>query len=76
MAVGKVVQVVGPVVDVEFPPESLPYILNAIEIPRDGQKLVVEVAQIAGQTLYHLKHHLEQGGVTSCAEQSLPASDP
>jgi F-type H+/Na+-transporting ATPase subunit beta len=33
VATGKVIQVIGPVVDVEFPPEQLPDIYNAIEIP-------------------------------------------
>jgi F-type H+-transporting ATPase subunit beta len=48
-----VVQVIGPVVDIEFPPESLPDIYNAIEI-RDGSRerpLVVEVAQHLGDNL-------------------------
>jgi F-type H+-transporting ATPase subunit beta len=35
----------GNVVDVEFPPEELPDIYNAIEIPRDGHRLVLEVQQ-------------------------------
>ncbi len=44
---GKVVQIMGPVVDVEFPEGvELPEIYNAIEIPKDdGSKLVVEVEQ-------------------------------
>ena len=33
MAKGKVVQVIGTVVDVEFPPDELPALFNAIEIP-------------------------------------------
>ncbi len=48
-SVGKVVQVVGPVVDVQFPPEGLPELYNAIEIDmEDGEKLVVEVQQHLG----------------------------
>ena len=35
MATGKVIQIIGPVVDVEFPPEQLPDIYNAVEIPLD-----------------------------------------
>jgi F-type H+-transporting ATPase subunit beta len=38
----------GPVVDVEFPPEQLPEIYNGLEIPRDGGKLVVEVQNHLG----------------------------
>ena len=41
---GHVVQVMGAVVDVEFPPDQLPEIYHAIEIPREGQDpLVLEV---------------------------------
>ncbi|MDQ3931138.1 MAG: F0F1 ATP synthase subunit beta [Chloroflexota bacterium] len=32
-AVGRIVQITGPVVDIEFPPDQLPEIYNAIEIP-------------------------------------------
>jgi len=46
---GKIVQVVGPVVDIQFPPDELPAIYDAVEIPRDGAgKLVVEVQQHLG----------------------------
>lgn len=47
---GRVVQVIGPVVDIEFPPEQLPEIYNAVEIYRDGEenKLVLEVQQHIG----------------------------
>ncbi len=48
MAAGKVVQVLGPVVDVEFPPEQLPEIYNAIETRVDGRRLVMEVQQHLG----------------------------
>lgn len=46
MSSGKVVQVIGPVVDVQFPlSEELPKINNALEVKRnDGTKLVIEVA--------------------------------
>ncbi len=45
---GKIVQVVGPVVDVKFENGELPKLYNAIEIDNHGQKLVVEVAQHMG----------------------------
>lgn len=45
---GQIVQVTGPVVDVEFPPEELPEIYHALEIQHDGTKLVVEVQQHLG----------------------------
>ena len=47
--IGRITQVIGPVVDIQFPPDQLPEILNAIEIPREGSSpLVVEVAQMLG----------------------------
>lgn len=48
MAVGRVAQVIGTVVDIEFPQEELPALFNAIEIARDGEKLVLEVEQHIG----------------------------
>jgi F-type H+/Na+-transporting ATPase subunit beta len=46
---GKVVQVIGPVVDVEFDSERLPDIFSALEIDRAGDKrLVLEVQQNVG----------------------------
>ena len=56
MAKGKVVQVIGPVVDIEFPAGELPAILNAVTIKGtvgDGIKidLVVEVMQHLGDSV-------------------------
>lgn len=48
MAKGKVVQVIGTVVDVEFPPDSLPGLNNAIEIQVGKEKMVLEVQQHVG----------------------------
>jgi len=46
---GHVIQITGPVVDIEFPAGELPAILNAVEIDRKGQDpLVCEVAQHLG----------------------------
>jgi F-type H+-transporting ATPase subunit beta len=47
-AVGKVVQVIGTVVDVEFPPDALPAIYNAIDIDNNGENIVAEVQQHLG----------------------------
>jgi F-type H+-transporting ATPase subunit beta len=59
MAEGKVVQIIGTVVDVEFPPDALPDLFNAIEIEmpstdgagQQGGKLVVEVQQHLGNNV-------------------------
>ncbi len=48
MNVGKVVQIVGAVVDIRFDKERLPDLLNAIEIDNNGTKIVAEVAQHIG----------------------------
>jgi len=48
MAKGKVVQVIGTVVDIEFPPDELPALYNAIEIPSDGGKVVLEAQEHIG----------------------------
>ena len=50
-AVGKVSQVIGAVVDVEFD-GAIPDILNALEVDNNGQRLVLEVAQHLGCLLY------------------------
>ena len=44
----KVAQVVGSVVDVQFPPGELPALFNALEIPRDDLKIVLEVQSHVG----------------------------
>jgi F-type H+-transporting ATPase subunit beta len=55
MAQGKVAQVTGPVVDIEFPANELPELYNAIEITvEDGRRrlhLVAEAAQHLGDNL-------------------------
>jgi len=48
MAKGKVVQVIGTVVDIEFPPDELPELFNSIEIERDGERFVLEVQEHMG----------------------------
>ncbi len=47
-ATGKVVQVIGTVVDVEFPPDQLPEVNNGLEIDNAGERLVLEVEQHIG----------------------------
>jgi F-type H+-transporting ATPase subunit beta len=48
VAKGKVIQVIGTVVDVEFPPDELPGLNNAIEIQLGKDKMVLEVQQHVG----------------------------
>jgi len=49
--IGKVVQVIGPVVDVKFQKDQLPKLNNAINIELNGHTLVVEVAQQLGDDI-------------------------
>src|SRR5699024_8762826 len=50
MKKGKVAQVIGPVVDVDFDQGELPDVLNALYIEReDGDNLYLEVAQHLGE---------------------------
>src|SRR5574338_836139 len=48
MANGRVTQVIGTVVDVEFPAESLPGLYNALEIKMDSGTITAEVEQHLG----------------------------
>jgi len=51
---GEIVQIIGAVVDVQFPEDKLPRILNALEVPGHEVKLILEVSQHLG------------GGVVRC----------
>lgn len=55
MNTGKVIQVIGPVVDIEFPPEQLPAIYNAVKIADKSTEvevsLIVEVMQHLGDNV-------------------------
>ena len=48
MAKGKVAQVIGTVVDVEFSPDELPALFNSVEINMGGGKIVLEVQEHMG----------------------------
>ncbi|SPW28049.1 ATP synthase subunit beta [Edwardsiella tarda] len=54
MATGKIIQVIGAVVDVEFPQDAVPKVYNALEVKGGATKLVLEVQQQLG------------GGVVRC----------
>lgn len=57
MTKGKIIQVIGPVVDVEFPEDvKLPSLLNALEVRSGDRTIVAEVAK-----------HLESGKVRAVA---------
>ena len=51
MNTGKIVQVIGPVVDIEFPPEQLPAIYNAVKI--EGQNGDIKV-NVTAEVMQHI----------------------
>ena len=46
--VGKVVQIIGPVLDIKYENEELPELLNAVEIYKGEERIVAEVSQHLG----------------------------
>jgi len=48
---GTVIQVMGPVLDIRFSDDSLPELLNAIEVPNGDATIVAEVAQHIGDNV-------------------------
>ena len=54
MATGKIIQVIGAVVDVEFPQDAVPNVYDALEVENGAEKLVLETQQQLG------------GGVVRC----------
>jgi F-type H+-transporting ATPase subunit beta len=48
MAEGKIREIIGAIVDIEFPPDSLPAIYNAIKVDEGNLHLILEVAQHLG----------------------------
>ena len=50
---GSIVQIIGTVVDVEFPPDDVPGIFNALELELHGEKMVLEVEQQVGDARLH-----------------------
>ena len=45
---GQIAQVIGTVVDVEFPADQLPNLFDALEVDNSGERLVLEVQQHIG----------------------------
>lgn len=48
MATGKIVQIIGAVVDVEFPQDAVPQVYSALEVMNGDARLVLEVQQQLG----------------------------
>jgi F-type H+-transporting ATPase subunit beta len=78
--VGKIKQVIGPTVDIEFSSDTLPDILNAIHIPRsDSTKLTVEVAQHIGNNTVRCVSMASTDGLVrgmDCVDTGQPITVP
>ncbi len=69
MATGKVVQVIGSVVDAEFPQAELPALFNALEIKgENGDKLVLEVQAHIGKDWVRCLSLMPTDGLSRGAE--------
>ena len=68
---GKVIQIIGPVVDVEFPAEHMPDIYNAVNITTDAGPLIVEVQQHLGNNWVRCVSM----GSTDGLQRGIPAVD-
>jgi len=77
---GKIIQVIGPVVDIRFPKGELPKLNNAIEINKeDGEKLIVEVAQHIGDDSVRCISMASTDGLLRnlvCVDTGAPISVP
>ena len=61
---GKIVQVIGPVVDVEFEPGKLPSIYNALEVPGAGS---TDLFAYSSKLVLEVSHHLGESQVRAVA---------
>ena len=66
--IGKVVQVMGPVLDIRFADGELPELLNAIELQNNGKPLIVEVAQHIGDNVVRCMAMAATDGLVRGAE--------
>lgn len=49
--IGKIIQIIGAVLDIKFSSDNMPSLYNAIEIEHNGKKIVAEVAQHLGDDI-------------------------
>ena len=77
---GKIVQVIGPVVDIRFNPENLPSIRSAIRIHKDDKtSMVTEVAQHIGDDIVRCIAMSSTDGLVrglECEDTGAPISVP
>lgn len=70
---GKVVQVIGPTMDIEFPPDSLPPILNAVRVREPERKI-----DVTGEVALHVGDNVVRCVAMSSTDglvRGMPAED-
>jgi len=76
VAKGKVVQVIGSVVDIEFPSDALPALFNAIEIKReDGTSMMLEAQAHVGKSWVRCLSFLPTDGLAR-GEEAIDTGAP
>ncbi|MBI3486418.1 F0F1 ATP synthase subunit beta [Candidatus Daviesbacteria bacterium] len=79
MSKGSVVQIIGPVVDLQFPEDELPALYNAVEIPLGKEKIVAEVQQHLGEGMVRAVSMASTDGLkrgTEVTDTGSPISVP
>lgn len=77
--IGKVVQILGPVIDIKFENQNLPRLLNAIEINDNNKKVIVEATQHIGDNIVRCISMNETDGLSrglEAVDTGYPISVP
>ena len=67
MNTGRIVQVVGPVIDVEFPPKSMPAILNALHIDGTTDEGKVKI-HLTAEVMQHIGNNIVRADAMSSTD--------
>ena len=70
---GRVAQIIGPVVDVEFDADNIPEIMSALEVDRPGERLVLEVQSHRGNNVVRTIAMQSTEGWCAAARSPTPA---
>ena len=73
MNTGRIVQVVGPVVDIEFPPKSMPAILNAIKIDGTTDDGKVKI-HLTCEVMQHIGYNVVRAVAMSSTDGLVPGT--
>ena len=69
MNTGRIVQVVGPVIDIEFPPKSMPAILNAIHIDGTTDDGKVKI-HLTAEVMQHIGYNVVRAVAMSSTDDN------